>query len=220
MPLLPGFVANVAPHVEAIVALDDGSRDGSGDFLAERREVVELLSVPADRPEWDEMGNHRALVEAARGHGAEWALCIDADERLERDFRARAERIIRRGRLVGCSAFAVRFRELWDGPDRFRADGIWGRKNTPRLFRLRPDHEFDTALLHGIKAPLQARPHRLADLFIYHLGMLTPVDREARRARYELADPDARWQSIGYAYLTDERRLRLARVPHRRRWLE
>ncbi|MDQ5820549.1 MAG: glycosyltransferase family 2 protein [Actinomycetota bacterium] len=220
LPLLPGFIANVAPHVDEIVALDDGSSDGSGDFLAARPEVVEVIRLPADRPEWDEMGNHRALVEAALRHGAEWALCVDADERLERDFRARAERVIRRGRLIGCSAFSVRVRELWDGHDRFRADGIWGRKSAPRLFRLRPDHEFDTAALHGIKVPLQARPHRLTDLVVYHLGMLTRADRDARRARYEAADPTARWQSIGYAYLTDERGLQLAPVPRRRGWVE
>lgn len=220
MRFLPGFVANVAPHVDAIVALDDGSRDGSADFLADRPEVVELLRVPPDRPTWDEMGNHRKLVEAAVRQGADWALSVDADERLERDFRTRAERVIGRGRLIGCSAFAVRIRDLWDGHQSFRVDGVWARKSAPRLYRVRADHEFDESQLHGVKAPLQARPFRLADLLVYHLGMLTPTDREARRKRYEAADPDARWQTIGYEYLTEERGLRLAPVPPHRGWIE
>jgi hypothetical protein len=219
MRFLPGFVANVAPHVDAIVALDDGSSDGSADFLAHRPEVVELLRVPPDRRAWDEIGNHRKLVEAATRHG-DWGLSVDADERLEREFRVRAERVIRRGRLIGCSAFRVQIRDLWNGHDNYRSDGIWARKSAPRVYRLRLDHQFDESQLHGVKAPLQARPFRLADLIVYHLGMLTPADRAARRTRYETADPEGRWQSIGYEYLTDERGLQLAPVPRRRGWVE
>ena len=128
MEYLPGFLANVAPQVDGIIALDDGSRDGSAEFLEASSSVIDVQRVPPERPVWDEVGNHRTLVAAALHHRAEWILCIDADERLERDFRARAERVIRRGRLLGLSAFAVRLRELWDSPDAFRVDGIWGEK--------------------------------------------------------------------------------------------
>src|SRR3954447_3686462 len=112
MRFLPGFLANVAPHEDGIVALDDGASDGSAEFLAERPEVVELIRRPADRPAWDEAGNYRALVEAALRRGADWAVSLDADERVERDFRSRAERVIRRGELLGLSAYAVRLRDL------------------------------------------------------------------------------------------------------------
>jgi hypothetical protein len=219
MEFLPGWFANVAPQVDGIVAFDDGSTDGSADFLAGRSEILELLGNPPERPRWDEMGNHRRLVDVALRQGAEWALCVDADERLEREFRPRAERVIRRGRLLRCSAFRVHLRELWGSADRYRSDGIWGRKSIPRLFRLRADHRFDTSSLHGAKTPLQERP-RLADLVVYHLGMLTLEQRERRQARYETADPDGYWQSVGYRYLTDERELRIEQVPPRRAWLE
>jgi len=216
---LPGFLRNVAPQVDGIIALDDGSSDGTPELLAQHERVIELLRRPPDRPTWDEVGNHRSLVAAALRHRAEWVLCIDADERLEREFRTRAERVIARGRLLGLSAYAVRLRELWDDAGQFRVDGIWGRKVIARLFRAREDHEFDPSALHGSKAPTQGRYRGRfprADLIIYHLGMLRPEDREARRRRYETADPERRWQRIGYEYLTDLRGLTLQRVAARR----
>ncbi|MGI8605892.1 MAG: hypothetical protein ACR2L0_01875, partial [Gaiellaceae bacterium] len=117
----------------------------------------------------------------------------------------------------------VRLRELWESPDAFRVDGMWGQKAMARLFRARRDHDFDPRPLHGIKAPLQARRngrYPLADLSIYHLGMLSGEARLARRRRYELADPNGLWQQVGYAYLTDERGLRLAKIDPRRRYTE
>lgn len=216
MRYLPGFLRNVVPQVDGIVALDDGSSDGSAELLAGHDAVIELLRNPVDRPAWDEVGNHRALIRAALRHSAGWVVCLDADERLEEQFRTRAERVIARGRLLGWSAYALCLRELWDEPGQYRVDGIWGRKRVARLFRLREDHEFDSSELHGLKAPLQSRwrggfPE--ADLTIYHLAMVRAEDREARRRRYEAADPDHRWQSIGYEYLTDVRGLTLQPLP-------
>lgn len=222
MAYLPGYLANVRPHVDGIVALDDGSRDGSGDYMRSNEAVLEVLEAPSGRATWDERANHRALVGAAIRHGAEWLLALDADERLEQEFRPRAERVIRRGRLLAFGAYAVRLRELWDSPDQFRVDGVWGRKAPARLFRARADHVFDPRPLHGFKAPLQDRlrgDYPLADLEVYHLRMIRREERLARRRRYERLDPDARWQPEGYAYLTDETGLRLQRVRVRRRYL-
>ena len=217
---LPGFIANVAPQVDGIIALDDGSTDGTAELLESRSEILEVIRNPCDRPAWNEVGNHRKLLAAAIQHGAEWLLSIDADERLERDFRRRCERVIRRGRLFGYTAYGVRLRELWDAPDQYRVDGIWGQKTVPRLYEMRPDHELDGRALHGSKAPLQARiggRYPIVDLNIYHLGMLTPELREARRQRYERLDPTARWQrKIGYAYLTDLSGLMLRKIAERR----
>jgi glycosyltransferase involved in cell wall biosynthesis len=224
MEYLPGYVANVAPQVDGIVALDDGSSDGSAEFLESSEAILEVLRRPQDRPAWDEPGNYRALVDAGLRHGAEWLVSLDADERLERDFRTRAERVIRRGRLLGLEAFAPRLRELWGTPHQFRADGIWGTKAVGRLFRARADHRFDTRPLHGPKLPLQAVDagrFALADLEIYHLRMVREEDRVARQRRYEDLDPEALWQpGIGYAYLTDETRLRLKPIAPGREYVE
>jgi hypothetical protein len=224
MRFLPGWFENVAPHLDGVVALDDGSTDGSAEFLESRPEVIELLRVPAERERWDEVGNYRSLVRAAVRHGAGWIVSLDADERVEREFRDRAERVIRRGRLLGLSAYAVRMLELWDAPDRLRADGVWGQKLPPRLFRARADHVFDERELHASKAPEQGRVLGLvfarADLHVYHLRMIEPEDRAARRDRYERLDPGARWQpKQGYAYLTDEAGLQVRPIPAGREWV-
>ncbi len=224
MRYLPGFLANVAPHVDGIVALDDGSGDGSGELLAAHPKVLEVLRNPPRRPVWDEVGNYEKLHAAALRHGAGWILAVDADERVEREFRDRAERAIRRGRRLGLSAFAVKLRELWDSHDAYRCDGVWGGKRVARLFAALPDHRFDYRPLHAVKAPLQARVWGRfvgADLEIYHLRTIRREDREMRRDRYKSLDPEARWQpGIGYDYLTDEGGLRLRHVDSRRTFVE
>lgn len=224
MRFLPGYLANVAPNVDGIVALDDGSTDGSHELLQSSPEVLEVVRVPPDRPGWDEVGNHRRLVQAALRHGPDWLVCVDADERVERGFRARAERVIQSGRRLGHSAYAVQLRELWGSRERYRVDGVWGTKAPARLFRARPDHEFDTRPLHAHKAPLQARNDGrfpVADLIVYHLRMIRPEDRLVRQRRYEALDPEARWQPReGYAYLTDEEGLELRRMGRGRGFVE
>jgi hypothetical protein len=220
MRFLPGFLANVGPQVDGIVALDDGSTDGSTALLESSPEVIEVLRLPADRRCWDESRNYRALVAAGLRHGPGWMISLDADERVERSFRTRVERVIRRGEKRGISAFTVRLLELWDSPYRYRADGIWGRKAPPRLFRARAGEQFDSRPLHAYKVPVRAGRNGMfpqADLRVYHLRMIRAEDRLARRRRYESLDPEARFQpGIGYAYLTDETGLKLRRVPWRR----
>ncbi|HSG40339.1 MAG TPA: glycosyltransferase family 2 protein [Thermoanaerobaculia bacterium] len=217
MRFLPDYFENVRPLVDGIVALDDGSTDGSAEFVARQPEVLQLLRLPprADHT-WDDALNHRRLVEAAWEHRPDWLLGLDADERLEKGFRDRAEEEIARARREGHRAWYLHVREIWDDPLFFRADGVWGRKKSARFFEARRDHEFHMQRLHCYWAPLNSRGENgdfpQADLFLYHLRMLTPADRAARQARYESLDPGKDFQSIGYSYMTDTEGLRLERI--------
>lgn len=212
MRFLPGLFENLRPHVDGVVALDDQSVDGSADFVERDPLVVELLRVPRGSQEELEDGkNHRALTEAAWAHEADWLLGIDADERVERSFRERAGREIDTAEAAGHDAVWVHFRELWDAPDRFRRDGIWGGKRKACLFRSRRDHRFDTRRVHAMWASLDhpGVDWPQADLSLYHLRMMRPEDRAARLERYRRIDPDLTWQPIGYDYLLDEAALEL-----------
>ena len=133
-----GWLRNVVPQVDGVVALDDGSTDGSGELLAAHAAVFDVIRVSPQRPEWDEVGNYRALVAAAIECGATWIVSIDCDERVEDAFRDRAERAIRRGRALGIGAFGVRIIELWDTPTMMRVDGLWERSRRPGSFGLGP----------------------------------------------------------------------------------
>jgi hypothetical protein len=217
MRFLPGWFAANAHHVDGILAYDDGSADGSAEYVAAQPGVLELLHRdPAASGAWDQPAIHTALLEAAGRHHADWLMAIDADERLEEDFgdRARAEivRISRRG----ARSTSVRIRELWDRPDTARVDGIWGGKRVVRLFAWRPDAVLDERRLHSHWAPVNSirwNPVLQADLTVYHLRMIREEDRQARRLRLETADPDHEFQSIGYAYLTDTTGIQLEPLP-------
>ena len=215
MRFLPGLIENLAPHVDGIVALDDQSEDESAAFMAAQPLVLELLTVPRGAQEELEDGlNHRALTQASWHHQPDWLLGIDADERVERDFRARAEAEIERAETLGHRAMWVPFRELWNDPSTYRADGIWGEKRKACLFKASRDHVFDMKRVHALWAslPVPDGDWPTADLELYHLRMLDPQDRPGRHARYGRIDPDHVWQPIGYDYLLDDDRLRAAGV--------
>jgi hypothetical protein len=212
MRFLPALFENLSGQVDGVIALDDQSSDESRAFLEAQPLLLELLVVQSGgQGELEDSRNHRALVEAAWRHDADWLLGIDADERVERDFRRRAEGEIDRAEREGQAALWVPFRELWGSPDRVRVDGVWGVKRKACLFRSRRDHRFDERRLHSIWAswPPAAGEYPAADLRLYHLRMIEAADRRARVERYRRLDPDAAEQAIGYDYLLDEEGIEL-----------
>ncbi len=227
MRFLPGWFANVASHVDGVVALDDGSTDGSAEFVARQPNVVALLHTGRRAGEpWDCGANRRRLYAAAGDCGAEWILGLDADERLEREFRRRAEAEIDRLERLRVSAGTIRIRELWDRPDRMRVDGIWGLKAHGRLFAYRPEAVLDGRRFHGHWPPLDAmlrhpdgrEYYEPLDLELYHLRMVRAEDRARRRDRYNQLDPERRFQAIGYDYLTDSSGLEVSPLPEGREY--
>lgn len=222
---LPGWLQNVSPCVDGIIALDDGSTDATAALLRGHPKVIELLSNPPGKP-WDERANQMALIQAGRRHGAVWFLCIDADERLERAVAGRIAGLLREADADGIHIYSFQYRELWGDRRHYRSDGDWNTAARYNLFRNDPSHRrFDPRPLHRYWFPFELAANletcgRHTELNLYHLRMIAACDRTARMERYETMDPNGLYEpKRGYRYMTDESGLQRAEVPLERDFL-
>jgi glycosyltransferase involved in cell wall biosynthesis len=220
---IPGWLENVAPAVDGIVALDDGSTDDSASLLREHPKLLELMQNEPGG-DWDERANQNALVRAGRRHGADWLLCLDADERLETRFVQDSHTVVEEAEAAGIRVLCFTLRELWGDPDHYRVDGLWDNKRLSRLFRNVEGHRrFDPRRWHRFWMPLELvadleNNSHITDFHLYHLSMIDRAEREQRVRKFEALDPENLYQRIGYRYLVDEERLELAAVDHRHRY--
>lgn len=217
---LPGLFASLRNFVQGFVVLDDGSTDLTPQIIKAEEKVVSVLTNP-QRPKdqtfvWkSEKEINRQLLIAARKLGADAVFCCDADERYELAFlqslNALARKAVRHNFCLG-----LKFRELWDRPDTFRHDGIWGSKKKFILFPLADEMVFAQTGHSKLHVPwyYDALARRLlpTKYNAYHLKMVFSEAREARKNLYEKHDPNHECQSIGYQYLTEMEGLQLARI--------
>lgn len=187
--LVPDLIANLDPVVDGWIAYDDRASDGI--FSSEPRRRL-------------------ALIAAAHQAGADWVLAMDPDERLENAVAGRIGQMISGSRQV---AWGFRCREMYT-PASYRVDGPWGQKMQHRLFGAYHPDRYRSKDLHGAWFPDDIGL-RLKDsgLNLYHLKMIEPKRRAARRDLYNRLDPDRRLQQIGYDYLADEAGMILETVP-------
>jgi hypothetical protein len=191
--LVPDLLASLRPIVDGCVAYDD--RAATGAFS-------------------DEPARRRALVEAARRLQARWILFIDPDERHEVGLAGRIRELTSVRRPV---VWGFRYRELY-APDAYRVDGTWGGKERYTLFPLLDGQVFDDAALHGPHYPRGYR-RKQTGLNVYHLRMISPARRVARRDLYKALDPQASFQDVGYDYLADDDGMVLEQIPPGRHYL-
>lgn len=211
---IPGWLENVSPAVDGIVALDDGSEDLTGRLLASHAKTLTLLRNPAGAT-WNEYSNQVSLIQNGRRHGATWFLCLDADERLEqrlvRDLRA----VLVEASSRSIQAISIQIRDLWNDRKHYRVDGLWQDRSRYRIFRNIETHKkFDPRPLHRHWMPLEIVSNlnnvgiNLPYAF-YHLRMIKLEDRIARFRKYISIDPEYRYQRQGYHHLIDENGLLL-----------
>ena len=108
---LPGYLENVGAFCDMVVALDDGSTDGTHDILASHPLVTALLRNPRreDYRGWDDAANRNQLLAAAAAFNPAWLIPLDADERLDSRDATSLREFIQTDALPG---FAYGFRHV------------------------------------------------------------------------------------------------------------
>lgn len=183
--LVRDLIENIAPLCDGWISWDD-------------RHATSAFTGDAVR--------RHALYEAAFAAGAQWLLCVDPDERFE---VGTAGRIRAMALVPGRTSWSFDLREMYT-PTAWRSDGVWGRKQQRRLFRIF-GNQFPIAErgalvanpLHDQWVPAGYRTLR-SGLNLYHLKMIDRGRRVARRDLYNALDPQRHFQEIGYDYLADD----------------
>lgn len=213
---LPGFLSHIAPYVEGIVALDDGSTDRTPDLFRRCPKVCSLLtSLPPEFPHQNESANRTRMLREAHRLGARWIICGDADERFEQAFLERVSLHMQHGDETGGTVRMFNLVNLWNSHLTYRLDGRCGPRWAPRMFKLpesfTPRAE---ARMHQPWYPpeLDRAPRVKMNAYIYHLRMIAAADRNTRWQKFKSVDPRSEHQPIGYDHMVEERGLTLKRI--------
>jgi len=191
--LLPEYLDGLRDVVDGVIALDDGSGDGTAEVLERDPLVERVLRNPRREgfAGWDDAGNRQQLLDAAAGLRPRWILWLDADERLDPDDAAALRAFVEREARAGC-AYGLRvFRMVGDRS--YDAAGLWAY----RLFSWEPGQCLPGRRLHLVPIPEsipRSRWHRTT-VRIMHLASLTEEGRVRRIEKYREADPLGEFQS-------------------------
>jgi glycosyltransferase involved in cell wall biosynthesis len=202
---LPGWFESVERCADAVIALDDGSTDGTRAMLAAHPLVRRLLTNPV-RPSyvgWDDRANRARLLSAAAELSPAWILWLDADERIPPDDALALRQFLARG-ADRHHAYLVTVYPLVGDLEHFDAGQplVVGR-----LFPFEIGQELPTERLHFVPLPTSIPPARWVrtTLRIQHLVALTPEHQRARYVKYQEADPQRRFERR-YGHLLREPR--------------
>jgi hypothetical protein len=198
---LSGYFESIAPVVDAVVALDDGSMDETADLLAAEPLVRLLLRNRQRRTYrgWDDSGNRNRLLASAVELEPAWFLFLDSDERLDPADAVALREFIEHEAVEGY-AYGMRvFRMIGDLHHWDRA-ALW----VYRLFARDGDHSLPEQRLHFVPVPpsIPRRRWLQTTIRIQHLAGLTASDRQRRFDKYREADPRRRFQP-SYANLLE-----------------
>lgn len=185
---LPGYLENVSMFCDAVVALDDGSTDGTSDLLAAHPLVKILVRNPPRDGfrEWNDADNRKRLLEAAQELNPQWLIALDADERIDERDAAALREFLQTDALPGF-VYGFRHVPMCEDGSRFRPKYLWYY----RVFASMPGQRLPNHRLHFVPVPTNIPRQRWikTTMRIQHLGELSAARRLARFAKYLEADP-------------------------------
>ena len=189
---LPGYLESVGRFADAVVALDDGSTDRTGEILEASPLVAVLLENPL-RPSyegWDDSANRNRLLEAAGALEPEWIVSMDADERMDEDDAAALRLFVETDALRLC-AYGFQHHRAWHGRYEPRFRWIY------RLFPFEPGQSFPTDRLHFDPIPTSIPRSRWlrTSIRVRHLAAESEERVRDRLRKYVEADPDGEYRT-------------------------
>ena len=198
---LPGYIESASRFSDAVIAIDDGSTDGTAELLANEPLVDLVLKNPPRKgfAGWDDRENRQRLLEAAAKAGFDWALFLDCDERITAEDAAALRRFAAQD-ADPRDAYCFRVFRMVEDDHHYDRCGLW----VARMFAPRPGQELPPERLHLVPVPtsIPRSRWRRTTIRIQHLAGMTPERRRARMRKYVEADPDRRWQA-DYSGLAD-----------------
>lgn len=199
---LPRWLASVADYADDVIALDDGSTDGTRRILENNALVSTVLEnrVRSSYVGWDDRENRQRLVDAATARGARWALFLDADERLHQQDGCALRTFLQTEAHTGF-AYGFEVFRMVDDEHHYDPRGMW----VFRLFHCDDAEEpMPPNRLHFVPVPAGIERARWlqTSLRIQHFGSLTESRRRDRFEKYALADPHDEYRQ-GYERLLE-----------------
>jgi len=190
---------HLAGFVDEIRVLDDGSTDGTGDYLRTVGAIVEDNDGPSF-DEYEGAARQRLLQHTMRGE-PDWILAIDADEFVGDPYRLRAAIEEDSGRF-GPPAYKLTMEEVWGASEQtlaIRTDGGWRPHGCPILFRVprspqerRQGWKINPKRLASGREPMSVRRNyglaRESGSEILHFGWAREDERRPRYERYAELD--------------------------------
>jgi glycosyltransferase involved in cell wall biosynthesis len=192
---LPGYFESVARFADSVVALDDGSTDGTRELL-ESHPLVEILLTNPPREDyegWNDSANRTRLLAAAGEKLApDWILSLDADERIDAA-DAGALREFLANEAVRGDAYLLQVLQMIGDLHHYEPGVTW----VGRLFAYEPGQEFPAEPLHFVALPTSIPRSRWREttIRVQHLANLTPERRAIRYEKYQQVDRERQFQA-------------------------
>jgi glycosyltransferase involved in cell wall biosynthesis len=204
---LPEFFESNAHLFDHIVAYDDGSTDGSWEYLQKHATKV----LRAEQNNFKLERSHKSkMLKVATELGAEVIVTLDADEILvvdRRELEARCEQA-----LAQHDGIKIQFVNLWRSKNHKRVDSLFNEYMPVKIWRHQPELEAFPVTQEGLHQQLYPeyvqKIYQDSGLHIVHTGFSTPE----RIARKYLQYRRHGQKGFDLLRLIDERNLRLEKV--------